>query len=75
MHRLQTLAPSLCRAVASSSLASARAAPLSTSSVAAFRRTSPLLSSPGKPPSCPSPQISSTTTVVTSLLLRANGLL
>ncbi|XP_066396468.1 uncharacterized protein [Miscanthus floridulus] len=49
-HRLQTLAPSLCRAAASSSPASTRAAPLSTSSVAAFRRTSPILSSPGDKP-------------------------
>ncbi|XP_066370675.1 uncharacterized protein [Miscanthus floridulus] len=49
-HRLQTLAPSRCRAAASSSPTSARAAPLSTSPAAAFRRTSPLLSSPGDKP-------------------------
>ncbi|CAD6332664.1 unnamed protein product [Miscanthus lutarioriparius] len=49
-RRLQTLAPSLRRAAASSSPASARAAPLSTAPAAAFRRTSPLLSSPGDKP-------------------------
>ncbi|KAG2625411.1 putative cytochrome c oxidase subunit 5b-like [Panicum virgatum] len=46
-RRLQTLAPSLRRAAASSS--SARAAPLSTAP-AVFRRTSPLLSSLGDKP-------------------------
>ncbi|KAG0519466.1 hypothetical protein BDA96_09G266700 [Sorghum bicolor] len=49
-RRLQTLAPSLRRAAASSSPAAARAAPLSTSPAAAFRRTSALLSSPGDKP-------------------------
>ncbi|AQK92498.1 Cytochrome c oxidase subunit 5b-2 mitochondrial [Zea mays] len=49
-RRLQTLAPSLRRAAASSSPASARAVPLSTVPVAAFRRTSTLLSSPGDKP-------------------------
>ncbi|XP_066364648.1 putative cytochrome c oxidase subunit 5b-like [Miscanthus floridulus] len=46
-RRLQTLAPSLRRAAASSSPASA---PLSTAPASAFRRTSPLLSSPGDKP-------------------------
>ncbi|RLN30427.1 putative cytochrome c oxidase subunit 5b-like [Panicum miliaceum] len=50
-RRLQTLAPSLRRAAAATatSSSSARAAPLSTAP-AAFRRTSPLLSSPGDKP-------------------------
>ncbi|CAN6341044.1 unnamed protein product [Urochloa humidicola] len=50
-RRLQTLAPSLRRAAAgaATSSSSARAAPLSTAP-AAFRRTSPLLSSPDDKP-------------------------
>ncbi|KAG2617152.1 hypothetical protein PVAP13_3NG178783 [Panicum virgatum] len=48
-RRLQTLASSLRRAAAATSSSSARAAPLSTAP-ATFRRTSPLLSSPGDKP-------------------------